>query len=75
MNMNELQHISDAAREYNTTIATLLRMDTEGVARVIKHHDDYFIVVADLRRVAELANENPRLMSCECIGGPCRCDC
>lgn len=73
MNVNELQQISEAAREYNTTVASLLRMDTEGVARVIKQHDDYFIVAADLRRIAELAKQNPRLMSCECIGGNCKC--
>jgi hypothetical protein len=71
--MNEFQHISEAARQNNTTVASLLRMDTEGLARVIKHHDDYFIAATDLCRVAELAAENPRLMSCECVGGPCRC--
>ena len=73
MNMNDLQHITEAAKQHNTTVASLLRMDTEGWARVIKHEGDYFIVADDLRRVAELAKENPQLMSCPCVGGPCEC--
>lgn len=74
MNVNELQHITAAASEHNITIASLLRMDTEGLVRVIKRNDDYFIVASDLRRVAELARDNPQLKSCECIGGNCKCD-
>jgi hypothetical protein len=73
MNMNQLLHITEATKQYNTTVASLLRMDTEGLVRVIKYEGDYFIVAADLRRVAELAKDDPRLMSCPCVGGPCEC--
>lgn len=73
MKMYDLLHITEAAKQYNTTVASLLRMDTEGWARVIKNEGDFFIVADDLRRVAELAKENPLLMSCPCVGGPCEC--
>lgn len=72
---NDLITISQAAALHRTSVAAILRMDSEGWVRMVrlKDHNEFFIRARDIQHVAELAKDEPRLLNCECIGGPCRC--
>jgi hypothetical protein len=72
---NDLMTISQAAAHYRTSLTALLRMDSEGLVRMVRlnGYNEFFVRVKDMDRVVELAKDDPRLLCCTCVGGPCEC--
>ena len=64
--------ISQSAEVYRIAVAAVLRMDSEGLVTTMRIGDELYVLASDLERVALLAEDDPRLLSCACAG-PCEC--
>lgn len=70
---DSLLTLEDAATLFGTTVAAIQRMQREGLVRDATLGDEALVMGPEMMRVEEAAKRDPRILTCECLEGPCCC--